>query len=275
MDASQRFLKPLNSLPKMLAKSQALLTKYFASESSTDSNSLTFTPPSDCDPSILLYSSIRASVEKENVNAIIFNLETAAFHLNHLLKGNVALPTKVDDLERVVLERLTPSLKNLDGSSSESFGEQAIRKRNQEVMAELKRRFKASRRSRLTALHNSLFLALGVSPLLLLVARRYEKLPKDLVLSAWSRVGGLERPPVVVKMENAIWDVVFNAALSGDVRKHIQEALPVLNECMPAAAVKWITFTSEDSEVRPLASHQDESDSDEEFDDGKTLQVIQ
>ncbi|KAG6871678.1 hypothetical protein C0995_001579 [Termitomyces sp. Mi166 len=86
----------------------------------------------------------------------------------------------------------------------------------------------------LKGLHsNPLYIALAVSPLMLLLPWEYAELAsKDMLLKLWTHVRGLECPPAVVMAEKAIWQVIFNISLGRDVIKELKLAFGNVQDTM-------------------------------------------
>ncbi|KAG6892708.1 hypothetical protein C0992_012870, partial [Termitomyces sp. T32_za158] len=106
-------------------------------------------------PLLFLYSKLAKKFAKKRLETCIINLTSAAFHVGCLLKGNIYLPTNQSEIERILL----------DGHCNTS--DSSTVKTINEVYGPCGH-----------AVHNPLYIALTVSPLMLLLPREYAELTK-------------------------------------------------------------------------------------------------
>ncbi|KAG6848894.1 hypothetical protein H0H93_013120 [Arthromyces matolae] len=222
----------LNDLPDVLSTAHEILTAFVRSEPTAPcNNDLSFEASPICDPAFRLYSSLRVNIAKESYHAIIINLTAAAAHLRCLLKGNLILPTDTAELEAML------------AASTNSYDTENIRTIQQTELKRFKGKKKAGIQGRINFLHNTLYIALAVSPIMLLVPRRYHEIgSKETVLSSWRLVGGLDRPKFIDDLELVLWQILFAAASSGSLVPHIHDLISFLNNTISIPVVKWIDF---------------------------------
>ncbi|KAG6883722.1 hypothetical protein C0992_007995, partial [Termitomyces sp. T32_za158] len=190
-------------------------------------------PMPSCGPLVKLYASLAHNIGKKNVITTLINLTSAALHLGCLLKimsivvpaGHIILPTDV-----VLLEEIIAS-----GNLEDALELERIRG------------FQLSGfHGRAATLHNSLYLALAVSPLMLLNPREYYEIgSKRTIFDLWKHIGALERPPDVITAERALWKAIFSTALGGDILQELGTALEALESVMSKGNVRWFQFSSE------------------------------
>ncbi|KAG6886441.1 hypothetical protein C0992_003939, partial [Termitomyces sp. T32_za158] len=111
-----------------------------------------------------------------------------------------------------------------------------------------------------TIMHNSLYLALLVSPLMLLLPREYGKLSsKKTLLALWHHVGGLQRPSVIVEAERIMWKMLFSLALGGDLVADLSIAIDRLSSIFSNPVPVWIS-TIKHGHANLPSQHSDEDD---------------
>ncbi|KAG6879470.1 hypothetical protein C0992_002356 [Termitomyces sp. T32_za158] len=182
---------------------------------------------------VRLYASLARRVSERNVYNTLINLTSASIHIGCLLKGNLALPVDTATLEALLLSEC-----NADADQLE--------------LVKLHASHGSTSRGRTNSLHNTLYLALAVSPLLLLLPREYNEIGgKELMLSIWNHVGGLRRPPCIVEAEHALWNVLFSTALGADLVPSLQSALHALNRYNSDTSSAWISLVDPMKEAAP------------------------
>ncbi|KAG6873009.1 hypothetical protein C0995_003970 [Termitomyces sp. Mi166 len=109
--------------------------------------------------------------------------------------GHLVLPTDIHLLENII------------ASDAES---------DQAELACIRNMHGSGVQGRTTSLHNSLYVALAILPLMLLNPREYTEVgAKETVFQLWNHIGGLERPSAIMAADRALWKVLFSAALGG------------------------------------------------------------
>ncbi|KAK7017936.1 hypothetical protein VNI00_018497 [Paramarasmius palmivorus] len=142
----------------------------------------------------------------------LYNLEAAAFYINWMLQGHWDLPIKTKDL----LDRLKTAAEGLDLNNVDS------------VSADV------SSYPDITKLRQPLFMALSVSPLMLLadISIMTCNISRLQLLRAWFHVGNV-RPPVLRKVELCLWRELFSMARglkssTTALRSFLDESVPLL-----------------------------------------------
>ncbi|KAG6859150.1 hypothetical protein C0995_011179, partial [Termitomyces sp. Mi166 len=171
-------------------------------------------------PLVHLYATLAKQIGKRNVITTLINLTSAALHLGCLLKGHLLLPTDIHSLEDVI------------ASDAES---------DQAELACIRNMHYSGVQGRTTSLHNSLYVALAVSPLMLLNPQEYTEVgAKETVFKLWNHIGRLERPPAIMAADCALWKVLFLAALGGDLIHELSSAFHQLEGIVREAAPQWV-----------------------------------
>ncbi|KAG6886587.1 hypothetical protein C0992_003268 [Termitomyces sp. T32_za158] len=145
-----------------------------------------------------LFNSICKRSKGRAMDNVFLNFETAAFHLKFLLEGNADLPDSKAGLENYFRERC-----KLDDGAWSFF--------NKDIF-ELK---------------GPLYIAMAVSPLMLLATRNLQNNPpgKEALLDFWLILGQYERPRSVLDAERELWSAIWDIAGGMDTSSRLQKAL--------------------------------------------------
>ncbi|KAG6895992.1 hypothetical protein C0992_011016 [Termitomyces sp. T32_za158] len=161
-------------------------------------------PPADSHKiSERLFTSICKRSRERATENIFLNFETAAFHLKFLLEGHPDLPTNTEDLKKYFREKNNTDNQIWDFSRKNIF--------------ELK---------------GPLYIAMAISPLLLLSSKNLQKNPpgKEALFNFWCISGQYERPRSVLSAEKELWNVVWDIAAGMDTYHRLQTAIDRLLE---------------------------------------------
>ncbi|KAF8067962.1 hypothetical protein FPV67DRAFT_1449541 [Lyophyllum atratum] len=177
-------------------------------------------------PLLALYANFARSVQKKRVENTLINLSAASIHLAYLLRGNVYLPGDTTLIEDFILSFST---------SGDDHDE----------MRRIRADYETDTHGCSSVMHKTLFLALAVSPLMLIVPRSYEQsVGKAAILETWSQFGSIVRPPSVESAETAVWKILFGATKGGDVLAHLKTALSDLEPALGHGTSPWFTLSS-------------------------------
>ncbi|KAG6843945.1 hypothetical protein H0H87_011481 [Tephrocybe sp. NHM501043] len=188
-----------------------------------------------------------ANVRKSGLIHTRINISSAALHLAYLLKGNIYLPSKTSQIE----EFITSSCGNSD---------------DREKMDHIRFVFGSSTQGCSTTMHRTLFLALAVSPVMLLLPRSFDQFAgKSALLDSWVQFGSISRPPWMIAADDAMWNVLLTATPGGDVITHVKNALTTLQPVLGSSTPPWFTLVSTKATLTdsvPSTSRVDDVDSD-------------
>ncbi|KAG6863967.1 hypothetical protein C0993_009739 [Termitomyces sp. T159_Od127] len=178
-------------------------------------------------PLMKMYSELASRVSKKGVQNTIINLTSVAIHLGCLLKGNVYLPPDIASIEQMLIDETSVSS-------------------DQEELARIHALHGgAGTYGCSSSMHHSLYLALLVSPIMLLLPREYATLSgKGSLLDLWRHIGGLDRPEIIVETDRALWKVIFAAAQGGDLLKDLSSTLQDLSTKVHEGVPAWIDVVS-------------------------------
>ncbi|EEB93860.1 hypothetical protein MPER_07433 [Moniliophthora perniciosa FA553] len=142
----------------------------------------------------------------------LYNLEVAACFINWLIRGNTDFPSQTKDL----FERLECDV--LNAGVSDTFPVDYLRVAHDKWTTD-KDSFPD-----VTKLRQPLFLALAVSPLILVsdITTTTNNLSRIQLLRAWFHYGN-QRPPILAKVEYAFMArIVVNGSRSKDVERGVE-----------------------------------------------------
>ncbi|KAG6848559.1 hypothetical protein H0H93_015943, partial [Arthromyces matolae] len=107
----------------------------------------------------------------------------------------------------------------------------------EEEIKRIRQLFPTAPIGKIGSLHNSLYISLALSPLLLLVSRNYGEIAsREDMLINWQGIGGLHKPHEIVESEKIIWKALITSASSGDVMSNIRPAVDQLHTFEKAIA---------------------------------------
>ncbi|KAG6868022.1 hypothetical protein C0993_008324 [Termitomyces sp. T159_Od127] len=145
-----------------------------------------------------LFTSMCKRSKGRAMNNVFLNVETAAFHLKFLLEGHADLPDTKEELERYFRQ----------GCKTDNQAWSSFKKK----MFELK---------------GPLYIAMAVSPLMLLATRNLQNNPpgKETLFDFWRILGQYERPISVLDAERELWSAIWDIAGGMDTSHRLQKAL--------------------------------------------------
>ncbi|KAF8067498.1 hypothetical protein FPV67DRAFT_1449142 [Lyophyllum atratum] len=231
-------LEELNDLQKIITRSNKVLED--RDKAAAKKKKATALPASSSVPStnslIGLYTHLAKSVQKVRWKNIVINLSAAAIHLAYLLQGNVYLPTNTSEIEEFIMS----------SSTSDDDHHQ---------MDRIRLEFGAGTQGCSSTMHKTLFLALAVSPLMLLMPRSYEQSAgKAALLETWAQFGSIARPSYVVSADTAVWKVLFAATKGGDILADLRVALSELEPALSVGTSPWFALTTQAQVPHALTS---------------------
>ncbi|KAG6904862.1 hypothetical protein DXG01_006658, partial [Tephrocybe rancida] len=184
-------------------------------------------------PLISLYVNLAGRLQKHGANQALMNIISATLHLACLLRGRPYLPHDITQIEALLVSKETETLDHAE----------LLRLRSSQV---------AGGKVAHHHLQNTLFLALMASPLLILLPRAFTELSgKEALLKTWDDIGCLERPPNVLKAEQAVWGVLFAAARGADLLSELATVMEDLGSEFLEAAPAWLCVEGQpDSKVK-------------------------
>ncbi|KAG6913904.1 hypothetical protein DXG01_003619 [Tephrocybe rancida] len=233
VDRVKSSFKDLNDLSKILQRTQKAIAGRGKRSNTSSSPALTPTACSSRNPLLNLYTTLVQNVQKSALVHTRINFSSAALHLAYLLKGNVYLPTETAKIEEFI------------GSSSGSSEDQG-------VLDRIRSEFGASTQGCSTAMHRTLFMALAVSPVMLLLPRSYDQSAgKSAILESWIQFGSVTRPPWMVAADDALWKALLAATQGGDVVSHIGDAITTLQPYTSSSTPAWFALVSNKSSRNP------------------------
>ncbi|KAG6915055.1 hypothetical protein DXG01_013684 [Tephrocybe rancida] len=247
LDHVKLSFKDLNNLSKILQRTQKAISR--RGKRLKASPSLALTPPvaSPHNPLLNLYAMLVDNVHKSALVHTRINFSLATLHLAYLLKGNVYLPTETSKIEDFI------------ASSSGSSEDQG-------AIDRLRSDFGSSTLGCSTVMHRTLFLALAVSPVMLLLPRSYDQSAgKSAILESWIQFGSVTLPPWMVAADDALWKVLLAATQGGDVISHVGDAMTTLQPYMSSSTPAWFSLVSNKPSSNPPSTSRIEvidSDSD-------------
>ncbi|KAF8060758.1 hypothetical protein FPV67DRAFT_1673601 [Lyophyllum atratum] len=215
----------LNDLKKIIGRSNKDL-QHRDKELVKRKNPLDPTPSSSAlsssNPLMSLYTHFAKSVQRHRLTNTIINLSAAALHLAYLLRGNVYLPTETSEIEEFLI------------SSSD----------DREQMDRIRTEYGTASQGCVPVMQRTLFLALTVSPVMLLMPRSYEQFAgKAALLETWSQFGSIVRPSSIVSADTAVWKVLFSATKGGDILADLKVALSELEPALGPHSSPWFAVT--------------------------------
>ncbi|KAG6824833.1 hypothetical protein H0H92_005670, partial [Tricholoma furcatifolium] len=75
-----------------------------------------------------------------------------------------------------------------------------------------------------TLMHNVLYVALLVSPLLLLLPKMYKDIGrKEHIVNIWKDLGKMRKPREFIQAENQVWDIIFSVAEGADLMTELSQ----------------------------------------------------
>ncbi|KAG6904847.1 hypothetical protein DXG01_006753 [Tephrocybe rancida] len=242
VDRVKSSFKDLNNLSKVLQRTQKAISRQGKSVKAGPSPALTPSVSSPHNPLLNLYAMLVDNVHKSALVHTRINFSSAALHLAYLLKGNVYLPTETSKIEDFI------------ASSSEDQG----------AIERIRSDYGSSTLGCSTVMHRTLFLALAVSPVMLLLPRSYDQSAgKSAILESWIQFGSVTRPPWMVAADDALWKVLLAATRGGDVVSHVGDAMTILQPYMSSSTPPWFSLvSSKPSACPPSTSRIEDVDSD-------------
>ncbi|KAG6914630.1 hypothetical protein DXG01_016215 [Tephrocybe rancida] len=161
-----------------------------------------------------LFTSICRRKRSRHVGNMFSNLETAAFHLRFLLEGHADLPKNKQELVEHFVHRA-----EFDPQESEEW--------------------KVAKFTDMYELKGPLYLALAISPLLLLLGRNLQSRPpgKEILLDYWKMHG--YRPASVIDADREVWGVVWDIAAGGNINARLKSAFGKLSTISFDDAAGW------------------------------------
>ncbi|KAG6836086.1 hypothetical protein H0H93_011537 [Arthromyces matolae] len=239
-------LEQLNKVPIHYRKFHKILSSHLAELERGKDKSV----HSDRKPGyrMVLYADMSRRVARKQIDMVLGNLSSVALHISCLMKGHAVLPNAIRSIEALIVDD--------HNEETRTSNEEVLRR----LLADL-HRDGASRAvdedvlDTAALMHNTLCIAVFLSPILLLIPREFNDIGgKDGLVNVWCNLGPLERPEFIDQAERELWRVIFSVAEGKNLVEQLAPILPIMDKILDVSSHHWLTVISSRSALSKAVS---------------------